>query len=502
MIRARLPRWTKQPVFGVLVLLVVAVVLVIHGEPQPSSRPSGTSVVVSGTPTVPATSPDLLLVAEGRLYARVADRLHAVALPAGVVGTSVVSSRGLNVLLGVQDGRQHAYAITKSFAVRDLGYADAVLPAAGSTAAVWIETALVTPGLLPEPSATASPTSKATGVSGGGADDEGADDGGSGNDGMDGDDGQPPLRDYLIRRYDAAGHPVGEPVLLPPGSRAAVDTAVGLVVWQPTNRVFDGDVARESLSAEAALLRPDHSIRLIGAVQPLAASSSELLVWDVAHRRFGLMPLRYVTATVTTTASAAATTTASAATGDASASSMRPRPSPSTVAGTRWYEPTRGFVVTGPAAFNADGSAFAVYAQVGARRRLAVALPTNAGSDRVDVLALNEPASKSSRPPGTAAASSSGAGSAVATAAPAAAGSQTASASGSADSPATGSGADDDGIAPDGFPLSAPLMPLWWQDSVTAVGADGRVVNYTADTRTSVALDLGIAGIQSLAVLD
>ena len=55
----------------------------------------------------------------------------------------------------------------------------------------------------------------------------------------------------------------------------------------------------------------------------------------------------------------------------------------------RWFLPTRGMLlVTGPATFNPDGSAFAVYAQVGSRRRLVVAELQNLGTDQVQVLAL------------------------------------------------------------------------------------------------------------------
>ena len=181
-----------------------------------------------------------------------------------------------------------------------------------------------------------------------------------------------------------------------------MDTSVGLVVWQPVNRVFDSGVVHESLSASALLVRPDATIRALGRVHPLAADASQLLVWDVALHRFGVMPLRYVDLHrhLDRDAERLGVDRHDGPDVEFDGDLDQARPAPTVVAGTRWFLPTRGMLlVTGPAAFAADGSAFAVYAQVGSRRRLVVAQLKNLGTDQVEVLVLNQPPAKSSPVP-------------------------------------------------------------------------------------------------------
>ena len=196
-----------------------------------------------------------------------------------------------------------------------------------------------------------------------------------------------------MQRYDSAARRVGISQFLPAGTRVATDTAVGMVVWKPVNRVFDNGVALEPLSAAATLIRPDRSLRQLGPVHPLAADAANLLVWDVAVRRFGLMPLRYVTSTATSTASPSAS--ASPAAGSSPVGDrlrLGPRGQPDHGRRGAVVLPDPGdHVVTGPASFAPDGSAFAVYAQVGSRRRLMVAQLQNVGTDQVEVLALVQP---------------------------------------------------------------------------------------------------------------
>jgi hypothetical protein len=463
--RLRLPSWTAHPGFGVAVLFALAVILVIHGEPQPSSRPSGTSVVPSGTETAPVSPPALLEIRKGVIEWRLNSAARDIPLPDGARPRTLVTSGGLSVALATVGDRQHAYAITRELRVTDLGLADGVIPAASAGAVLIIETALTDPGAVmqPDTSASGSPSAETSGTTQPG-------------------NTPPLLRDFRIRRYDAAAKQIGPSSLLPTGMRLATDSPVGLVVWQPAKRVFDAGVPIEALSANAALIRPDGSLRSIGAVHPLAASAQDLLVWDVKTREFGLMPLRYVTSNATTTESAAASAT-SAASSSAARESVTPSPtvSPSTVAATRWFLPTKGFVVTGPASFKPDSSSFAVYAQVGMRRRLVVADVSKVGTDQVEVLALVQPNVKS-----------------------------TASASATATIPNPTSGATGTSppksqtpsipaFEPDGFPIGAPLWPLWWGDLVVGLAPDGAVIGYQPGTDQAALLDLGVTGIESLA---
>jgi hypothetical protein len=477
--------WTGHPGLGLLLLFALAVALIWHGEPQPSSRPSGTSVGVSGTASAAGPVPGLLVLRDGRLELLRQQRVvQTVALPHGAAPRSMLTNRGLTVVLAVADGRQRAYAITHTLTVRDLGFADAVLPAAQGRAAVVVEAALVDPGRV-EPSP--SPTGPSASAS---------------QPGTPSDTtsrplpGPPPLRDYGIRRYDSAGQPTEPPDRLPRGYRAAVDTSVGMVVWQPVNRVFDSGVVHEPLSASALLVRPDATIRALGPVHPLAADADQLLVWDVVLRRFGVMPLRYVDSTATSTATPTATPSASATPSDTGSSSgrVRPSPAPTVVAGTRWFLPTRGMLlVTGPAAFSAHGAAFGVYAQVGSRRRLVVAQLKNL--DQVQVLVLNQPPAKSSAVPSGSSLvlpspNGSGAGSSV----------SGSSVSGSAGSSSAAASSTAPALEPDGFPIPAPATPLWLAaDQVVGVAQDGSVIGYRLGSLQSAQLDLGVADVRALA---
>jgi len=484
-LRPQLPHWTATPGFGVAVLLVLAVILIAHGEPQPSSRPSGTSVGVSGSPKVPTAVPDLLVIRAGVVEAREGRSVRQVRLPVAARPLSVVTGRGLSVVLATLDDRQRAYAVQPNLAVRDLGPADAVISAATGPAAVLVETGLTEPGkVVATSSATASRTPSASPTA----------------------TGPPDLRDFAVQRYDASGRRVGISKFLPAGTRIAADTAVGLVVWKPVNRVFDTGLVLEPLSAAATLIRPDGTLRPLGPVHPLAADATNLLVWDVPLRRFGLLPLRWATSTATSTASPSASGSRSpsrsaSARGGASASAT-----PTTVAGARWFSPTRGIsVVTGPASFAPDGSAFAAYAQVGSRRRLIVAQLKNVGTDRVEVLALVQPPVPSSTARGsgaghsgpslTVSGSSTVGGSPTDTGAASSAGSATSASASKSASPSVPA------LQPDGFPVPAPLTPLWWNGQVVALGADATVVGYRPGSDQASLLDLGPKDLQAMAEL-
>jgi len=461
---------------GVLVLLALAVALIWRGEPQPSSRPSGTSVAVSGTASAAGALPPLLVLRGGRLVVFSQNRVvRTVSLPDGVVPRSVLTNRGLTVVLAVLDGKQRAYAVTAGYAVRDLGYADAVLPAVRDGAAVLIETALIDPGTV-QPgddltSAPPTPTGRPSlpkGSSGSAS--------ASGTASSTGKPVEKPLGDYSVRRYDPAGRPTEPSDRLPRGYRAAVDTSVGLVVWQPVNRVFDQGVEHESLSAAALLVRPNATIRPLGPVHPLATDGSNLLVWDVKLRRFGMMPLQYVGSTATSTAS---TSASPGQRSTASASAL-----PTAVAGTRWFQPTRGMLlVTGPATFSPAGTAFAVYAQVGSRRRLVVARLADLGTDQVAVLVLRQPPAKTS-----AVVSPSGSGTLVLP-----------SPTGSTGSPTPSVTPSGPGLAPDGYPVPAPLSPLWLAGQVVGVAQDGTVIGYHPGDALSAQLPLDVEGVRALA---
>ena len=486
--RLVLPRWTAHPGFGVAALFAVAVLLIVHGEPQPSSRPSGKSVVASGSATAPNRVPSTLMIRQGRLELRAGTGVRTFTLPDRAMPLSVITNRAVSVVLAAVGDRQHAFLMDRKFAIVDLGPADGVIPAVLGNSAVIVETASTDPGQLPSSDGTA---------------------------GQSGDPSTPSAtatrspaaaeRSYTVRRYDSAGRPVVTAVALPAGMRAAADTPVGLVAWRPIKLVFDGSIPLEPLSATATLIRPDGTLRSIGAVFPLASTTEDLLVWSTERHEFGLMPLEYVTSEQTKvnppstsgtsvrppapTGSAATRTPAppvprthprstAAATAAPDAS---PSVGPTSVAGTRWYAPTRGFTVTGPASFTPDGSAFAVYAQVGTRRRLVVGQVGSQLNDQIEVLALS-PA------PALPTTSSS-------TANPSLAPSASTSSSSASPSPSTTSAA----FTLQGFPFPAPLQPEWWDGQVVGLGNEGTVVGYQPGKDQAVLLDLGFSDIKSLA---
>jgi hypothetical protein len=238
----------------------------------------------------------------------------------------------------------------------------------------------------------------------------------------------------------------------------------------------------------------------------LATSGTDLLVWNIGAHEFGLMPLRYVASNETVPASLTPRSSASAGSGgptpssgpsDSTGSTSSPAPStsPSTVLGTRWFNQTRGFVVTGPAAFKPDGSAFAVYAQVGSRRRLVVSRVGPELTNQIEVLAiaqagLTEPTTSGSLSRSATPVSSGASGTA------------SESGSGSGSKPASASASASAGVNPfhrDGFPIAAPLVPVWWGDQVVAVGNEGTVASYLPESGQAIALDLGVEDVTSLA---
>jgi hypothetical protein len=344
--------------------------------------------------------------------------------------------------------------------VHDLGFADAVIPAVTGRAVIIVETAVIGPGLVTESMApiTGSPTASTSGS--------------SANSGST--QSQPPLRDFAVRRFDAAGRALGTATGLPAGMRVATDSAVGLVVWQPANRVYDSGLPLEALSADAMLIRPDHSLRRIGAYHPLSATGTSLLIWDVKSRRFGLVPLLKITETKRITTATPAGTTGS--------KSPEPTKSPPPLEGVKWFAPTRGFLVTGPASFSPDSASFAVYAQVGGRRRLIVAQLRYLGTDQVDVLALAQtepsPTALETRSP---AARSSARGT-------------------NPDGTSSSSGTAAVAFDREAFPITAPLAPSWWKDTLLAVAADGNLIGYQPGNKQASLLDLGLGDLESLAL--
>lgn len=480
----RLPLWSAHPGFGVVALFAVAVLLIVLGEPQPSSRPSGTSVPVSGSPTVPAQFPATIAVtSSGGVVVRTGGANKTVALPRRAHARSVVTGGSLSVVLAVLDDRQRAYAIRRNLSVVDLGYADAVIPAGRSSAAVVVEAAAIDPGRLHAPSAspTAGDTSTASTSPSS--------------------DTTEPV-DYVARRYNDQGAEVGSLQILPHGMRVGADTREGLVAWRPENVITDSGVTLEPTSATAALIRPDGSVRPLGAIDPLAVSGSDLLVWDLVRKQFGLMPLNFLNSTATSTASPSVSETASTPStpsGSAGSSESRsaespsaesPSATPTTVAGTRWFTQTRGLTVTGPASFAPDGSAFAVYAQVGSRRRLVVAaIPAEGAQATIEVLALTTTLTKPST------ASSSVSPSASLSGGVGSSGVSSTSASVSPSAPTSSSPV----IDPYGFPFEAPLSPVWWETEVVGLGNEGTVVGYQPGSGKATPLDIGLHHVIALA---
>ena len=170
--------------------------------------------------------------------------------------------------------------------------ADAVIPAATGSAAVIVETAVLDPGLLAARQPDSRPDRRCGGV---------------GRLGQFVQREHPGHRSCVTSRCSAMTRPVGgRDLAIAAGTRIATDTAVGMVVWKPVNRVFDKGVrARVAVGAG----RADPTERVAAPARPGAPAGrrrQDLLVWDVAARRFGLMPLRYVTSTATSTASPSA----------------------------------------------------------------------------------------------------------------------------------------------------------------------------------------------------
>ncbi|MCW2541694.1 MAG: hypothetical protein JWN95_3419 [Frankiales bacterium] len=478
-LRLRLPRWTAHPGFGVAVLLVLAAVLIVHGEPQPSARDNGRSVVVTGSPSAPVDPVAGLVVHGGKVEWRLRDQVRPVTLPRGAVPGEVITSHGLSVVLAVLKDRQHAYAVRRNLQVIDLGFADAVIPSVAEGTAVLVESAVQDAGAVGPEGAEPPPTPSTSNTNRASPSDSSSTSAPR-ND-------PPPLRDFYVQGFSAAGQPVGGLLALPTGMQAAVDTAVGLVAWKPVNRVIDAGIPGESLSAAATLIRPDGSTREIGPVHPLAASDRDLLVWNVSSRQFGLMPLNYVTATETSTASPSVTPTETKS--GSGEETPKPKPSPSTVAGTRWFNQTRGLVVTGPASFGPGDSAFAVYALVGNRRRLVVSNVGDARAEQIEVLALAQPTSSASPSASTSATPSVS----VSVSVSVSPSDTTSSASASATVGAPV-------FHPDGFPISAPLIPIWWGSQVVAVGNEGTVAAYEPGSGKAVELDLGTTDVVSIAL--
>jgi hypothetical protein len=54
-------------------------------------------------------------------------------------------------------------------------------------------------------------------------------------------------------------------------------------------------------------------------------------------------------------------------------------------------------------------------------------------------------------------------------------------------------------LQPDGFPIPAPLTPLWWSGKVVALGADSTVVSYRPGSDQASLLDLGVKDLQAIA---
>ena len=119
------------------------------------------------------------------------------------------------------------------------------------------------------------------------------------------------------------------------------------------------------------------------------------------------------------------------------------------------------------------------------------------GTDRVEVVALVAPPPASSPSPTSSPSGSPGqpgpsvtvsGSSTVATASP----SDSASASRPPSAPA---------LEPDGFPISAPLRPLWWNGQVVGLGPDATVVGYQPGSGKASLLDLGAEDLRSIAEL-
>ena len=54
-------------------------------------------------------------------------------------------------------------------------------------------------------------------------------------------------------------------------------------------------------------------------------------------------------------------------------------------------------------------------------------------------------------------------------------------------------------LAPDGYPITAPLTPLWWHGMVVGLGTDGTVIGYQPGKSQSSLIDLGLTDIHAFA---
>jgi hypothetical protein len=505
--RGWLRRCATHPVFGVALLLVLAVALITHGEPQPSSRPSGRSVLVGPTSSapVPLARPATVLI-RGEVVERVAGtQVRRITLPAGVAPVSVLTSDHFSVVLGQLDGYQNAYGITSALRVINLGRADGVIASARAGAAVIIEQAVTDAGRLPGLDSTVTQSAPATASAGAGKSAphtsavSGSTVPSSSSALPSRSNAVTPAKDYTARRFTALGRPLGAPIRLPAGTQLGTDTGVGLVVWKPVGVVVDRAEVVESLSATATLIRPDGSLRVLGPFHPLAATAHDLLVWDVERGAFGLLSLTSATSTSTATATPARTPdtsspSAASTTSDAVPAVSRPTPaaSPTSVAGDRFFQPTRGFIVTGPASFSPDGSAFAAYAEVGDRRRLVVGQVADVGTDQIEVLALTDTADV---PP-----SASPAPTPTSSQVPVSSHDSTSPLSSAQQSSSQQAGVGVGDFDPDGFPLPAPASPVWFGKLVVGVTADGSLIDYLPDSNTASTLSLAGSAVDSLAL--
>lgn len=337
----------RAPFVPLIALVAAGVVLVVHGEPSPVQQYSGVSVPVATDSSGPVAVvlPSLLTLSDGALLRVAGDQRIPVDLPSDATPLAVqqVSQAASAALVQRPDGR-HAILLPSGGGALDLGLADRLTPGA-HPAVVAIE------------------------------------------------------RLGEVRRYDATGSRVGDPVALPAGMALGADSTLGIVASTavgPIAPVEDGvpPLAQEVLAGTRTALQRGALWISVGPYQPLAASGTVVLVWDPLTRGLGLLDLRRLTIMAplaadqlpgapvapvgeptgstapSATASPLATLTASptsspplpAAPFDVLPLSLTPVPYPSLL----------GLDVTGPAAFAYDGRWIAIAARVGDRPRLVV----------------------------------------------------------------------------------------------------------------------------------
>ncbi|MDQ1740519.1 MAG: hypothetical protein QOE53_2171, partial [Pseudonocardiales bacterium] len=131
-----------------------------------------------------------------------------------------------------------------------------------------------------------------------------------------------------------------------------------------------------------------------------------------------------------------------------------------------------------------------------------VAQLKNLGTDRVEVLALVQPPAPSSQPARSSRPESSGQSGPTATVSGSSTAGGTGSPSGSGSAASSSSRPalpSAPALQPDGFPIEAPLTPLWWNGQVVALGADATVVGYRPGSNQASLLDLGPKDLQAIA---